>query len=61
MKKHSLTQKQIEAIERGRRDLATNFDTPARDIIARACIEAGITRAQYDRYMDSLFEADARA
>lgn len=47
-KMEALLKKHAGTIEKTSRDLAMNFDIPARDIIAMACSHMGITPKQWD-------------
>ena len=44
----ALLKKHADVIQRTGRELAMNFDVPARDTIAMACSEMGISRKQWD-------------
>ena len=47
-----------DVLDRTGRELAMNFDIPARDIIAMACGELGITRKQWDQLKAMQLEAE---
>jgi hypothetical protein len=46
-------------IEAANKALATNFDIPARDIIAMACASMRISRKQWDAIQSRRIEAEA--
>ena len=50
-----------DVLDRTGLELATNFDMPARDIIAIACGELGITRKAWDQLQTMRIEQEERA
>jgi hypothetical protein len=44
----AMLKKHKAVLDHTSRELATNFNMPARDIIASACQDMGITRKMYD-------------